>query len=103
MSWFAVAEGEVRRDTVAVGWQLKVSDQCYSGSRKKGNDCVTSVYVFFSLFISYTAQKMKFSAGIWSHLLNKSSMENFIFCEVLRLSVGSFRIVGGIRCCTCII
>ena len=43
-----------------------------------------------------TAQKMKFSIGdffskcdqirkklrIWSHLLKKSLMENFIFCEV---------------------
>ena len=48
---------------------------------------------------SYTAQKMKFSIKdffskcdqirrklrIWSHLLKKSLMENFIFCEVLPL------------------
>ena len=47
-------------------------------------------------FINFTAQKMKFSIKdifikcdqirrkllIWSHLLNKSLMENFIFCSV---------------------
>ena len=46
----------------------------------------------------YTAQKMKFSIKnffskyeqirsflqIWSHLLKKSLMENFIFCPVIR-------------------
>ena len=30
--------------------------------------------------------------GIWSHLLNNSLMENFIFCAVLRLQAGSFRV-----------
>ena len=48
-------------------------------------------------FINFTAQKMKFSIKdifikcgqicrkllIWSHLLNKSLMENFIFCAVI--------------------
>ena len=48
------------------------------------------------LFLSYTAQKMKFSIKdffskcdqirrklrIWSHLLKKSLIENFIFCTV---------------------
>ena len=42
---------------------------------------------------TYTAQKMNFSKcdqirsfqRIWSHLLKKSLMENFIFCAVLRL------------------
>ena len=52
---------------------------------------------FFSLF--HTAQKMKFPIKnffskydqirsflwIWSHLLKKSLMENFIFCVVSRL------------------
>ena len=52
----------------------------------------------------YTAQKMKFSIKdffskcqqirsflrIWSHLLKKSLMENFIFCAVLHLSVSFF-------------
>ena len=47
--------------------------------------------------LAYTAQKMKFSIKdfhskcdqirrklrSWSHLLEKSSMENFIFCAVL--------------------
>ena len=47
-------------------------------------------------FIAYTAQKIKFSIRdfpskcdqiysflrIWSHLLEKSLMENFIFCAV---------------------
>ena len=49
----------------------------------------------------YTAQKMKFSIKdffskcdqirqklrIWSHLLNKSLMENFIFCAVLATAI----------------
>ena len=30
--------------------------------------------------------------GICSHLLNNSLMENFIFCAVLRLQAGSFRV-----------
>ena len=41
----------------------------------------------FSIFAAccYTVQKMKFSSflQIWSHLLKKSLMENFIFCAVL--------------------
>ena len=45
----------------------------------------------FSFFVLYTAQKMKFpikdflskNLRIWSHLLKKSLMENFIFCAVL--------------------
>ena len=50
----------------------------------------------FLNFINFTAQKMKFSIKdifikcgqicrkllIWSHLLNRSLMENFIFCSV---------------------
>ena len=54
----------------------------------------------------YTAQKMKFSIKdffskcdqirrnlwIWSHLLKKFSMENFIFCAVLALSLGLVKI-----------
>ena len=39
------------------------------------------------LNVLYTAQKMKFSVKgflwIWSHLLKKSLMENFIFCAVV--------------------
>ena len=52
---------------------------------------------------SYTTQKMKFSIKdffrkcdrirrklrIWSHLLKKSLMENFIFCAVLDVCKGS--------------
>ena len=47
-------------------------------------------------FVSYTAQKMKFSIENffskcdqihWSHLLKKSLMENFIFCAVIPLAV----------------
>ena len=62
----------------------------------------------------YTVQKMKFSikdffsksehvtksagnCGIWSRLLKKSLMENFIFCEVLSwLHRGIFRILSNI-------
>ena len=54
-----------------------------------------------SFFVFYTAQKMKFSINdffgkcdqirsfrrIWSHLLKKSLMENFIFCAVLDKSI----------------
>ena len=54
-------------------------------------------------FCCYTAQKMKFSIKdffstcdqirkklrIWSHLLKKSLMENFIFCAVLGPSIWS--------------
>ena len=54
----------------------------------------------FLNFINFTAQKMKFSIKdifikcgqicrkllIWSHLLNKSLMENFIFCSVTLFS-----------------
>ena len=53
---------------------------------------------------TYTAQKMKFSIKdffskcdqvrrklrIWSHLLKKFLMENFIFCAVLELKPGPF-------------
>ena len=49
---------------------------------------------------NYTTQKIKFSIKdffskcdqirrkmrIWSHLLNKSLMENFIFCAVLQVT-----------------
>ena len=35
------------------------------------------------LYLTFTAQKMKFSMRIWSHLLKKSLMENFIFCAVI--------------------
>ena len=52
-------------------------------------------YIFFELGTSHTAQKMKFSVKnffskyeqigsfllIWSHLLKKSLMENFIFVQ----------------------
>ena len=55
-------------------------------------------------FMDYTAQKMKFSIEdffskcdqirrklrIWSHLLKKSLIENFIFCAVLALSTLKF-------------
>ena len=57
---------------------------------------------FFIIVVNYTAQKVKFSIKdffskcdqissilrIWSHLLNKSVMENFIFCAVLVLFFG---------------
>ena len=53
----------------------------------------------FQIHFLHTAQKMKFSIKdffskrdqirrklrIWSHLLNKSLMENFIFCSVITL------------------
>ena len=62
--------------------QLSISKCCY-------DNCI--------LYIPYTAQKMKLSIKdfsskcnqirrflrIWSHLLEKSLMENFIFCAVL--------------------
>ena len=58
--------------------------------------------------LSYTAQKMKFSMKdffskfdqirsflrIWSHLLKKSLMENFIFCAMLRPAVQVTSIVA---------
>ena len=61
--------------------QLSISKCCY-------DNCI--------LYIPYTAQKMKLSIKdfsskcnqirrflrIWSHLLEKSLMENFIFCAV---------------------
>ena len=40
---------------------------------------------FFNVF---TAQKMKLR--IWSHLLKKSLMENFIFCAVFQVFCGYF-------------
>ena len=64
---------------------------------------LTGFYLhFFLLSLLHTAQKMKFSnmdffskcdqickkLHIWSHLLKKSLMENFIFCAVIcRLEV----------------
>ena len=53
----------------------------------------------FKSLTTFTARKMKFSINdffskydhirsklrIWSHLLKKSLMENFIFCAVLKL------------------
>ena len=67
--------------------------------------CSTGYYFTFShskVRLSYTAQKMKFSVKdffskfdqirrklrIWSHLLKKSLMENFIFCALLLLKTG---------------
>ena len=61
--------------------------------------------VFFNELFIYTAQKMKFSIEdffskcyqicrklrIWSHLLKKSFMENFIFCAVLA-EINKFRL-----------
>ena len=52
------------------------------------------------LVVPFTAQKMKFSIKdffskcdqirwklrVWSHLLKKSLMENFIFCAVINLN-----------------
>ena len=46
-------------------------------------------YVYFEVALYTTVEKMKFSIKdffrnlrIWSHLLKKSLMENFIFCAV---------------------
>ena len=65
------------------------------------NPTITEVfgryYLSFVLFANFTAQKVKFSIKdffhkcdqiriflwIWSHLLKKSLMENFIFCVML--------------------
>ena len=58
----------------------------------------------------YTAQKMKFSIKdffikydqirrklrIWSHLLKKSLMENFIFCAVVSLVFNSIHRLSSI-------
>ena len=64
--------------------------------------CTCIVYTLLSIF---TVQKMKFSIidffskcdqirrklWIWSHLLKKSLMENFIFCAVTLLSIFIFK------------
>ena len=66
--------------------------------------------LFLAAFSSYTAQKMKFSIKdffakcdeirrklrIWSHLLKKSLMENFIFCGVLSLRMEGSRGSRGV-------
>ena len=66
----------------------------YLGNHK--NSEVTTSGFCYSLISQITAQKMKFSTKdffrkcdqilsllrIWSHLLKKSLMENFIFCAV---------------------
>ena len=39
----------------------------------------------FQSALVYIAQKMKFYTRIWSHLLQKSFTENFIFCAVVPL------------------
>ena len=41
-----------------------------------------SVTTKHSELVTNTAQKMKFLLRIWSHLLEKSLMENFIFCAM---------------------
>ena len=62
------------------------------------------VIIKFYNQINITAQKMKFSIkdfsrkcdqirsflGIWSHLLEKSLMENFIFCAVYIYSINIY-------------
>ena len=67
---------------------------------QKGKNTLSNLGTFVTLVhCSYTAQKMKFSVKdffnkcdqicsflrIWSHLLKKPLMENFIFCAVLML------------------
>ena len=69
--------------------------------------------VLFKNNLQYTAQKMKFSIKnffsncnqicnflrIWSHLLKKSLMQNFIFCAViLPVKQSYFYLVFGISC-----
>ena len=67
----------------------------------------------FSKPAAFTAQKMKFhyffskcdqirrKPQIWSHLLKKYLMENFIFCAVLTVSSMSFLLctISSITCC----
>ena len=59
---------------------------------------LTSVFIGANSFVPSTAQIMKFSMKdlfskcdqklrIWSHLLKKSLMENFIFSAVLQLAL----------------
>ena len=53
----------------------------------QGNSGYVPKRVNFVISLSFTAQKMKFSIkdffSKWSHLLEKSLMENFLFCVVL--------------------
>ena len=48
----------------------------------------------FSIYLLITGQKLKFSIKeklrIWSHLLKKSLMENFIFCVMCEQSEDNF-------------
>ena len=71
---------------------------------------ITSVYQwYFSKIITFNAQKMKFSIKdffgkrdqiriflrIWSHLMKKSLMENFIFCTVLMSKLTTRNLTDG--------
>ena len=78
---------------VTFGKKIKLS---YGGLVNSVNG-VNNVRIQLAVKGGYTAQKMKFSITdffskgeqirrflrIWSHLLKKSVMENFIFCAVL--------------------
>ena len=49
---------------------------------------------------TFTAQKMKFSIiplRIWSHLLKKSLMKNFIFCAVFDSEVNWIHVMSCIN------
>ena len=73
---------------ILVGWNICRRNKCEENESRNS---------FVGACLSYSAQKMKFSMkdfsskcdqvrrklGIWSHLLKKSLMENFIFCAVI--------------------
>ena len=66
-------------------------------------DCHITCWFVCPCYIVFTAQKMKFSIKdffskcdkirIWTHLLKKSLMENFIFCVVIQIRVPVLKII----------
>ena len=65
---------------------LTVIEKISTPDVRPGPECAPEYYYQYVLI--FTAQKMKFSIKdfflrIWSHLLKKFLMENFIFCAVI--------------------
>ena len=78
---------------------MKNFDEIFLKTRSEESINKLSLKLFLTVKTLHTAQKMKFSIKdffckcdqirrkqrIWSHLLKKSLMENFIFCAVTAL------------------
>ena len=82
---FKIRYGIVISSTISKKFaMLHYSSSRFSRCPLKANPCFLSKSTILAR--TFTAQKIKFSIRelrIWSHLLKKSLMENFIFCAVL--------------------